>query len=111
MQLKVPLAGLTPYPAEGSEEPESSMFVTVTPVAMMTLGDTSGSAVKNKYANAYTKLAVPIAGNAIYAGEFGAQGWREASVVVCLFLTLSILVGVGGMQRMHSTLCTHGSRG
>jgi hypothetical protein len=69
--LKVPVAGLTPYPAEGAEDPESNMFVTVTPMALTTLGDTSSSSIKSKYTTAFTKLAVqmPSTTNPVHAGK------------------------------------------
>lgn len=68
--LKVPVAGLMPYPAEGAEDPDSNMFVTVTPVAMTTLGDTSSASIRSKYATAFTKLAVqmPSTANPVHAG-------------------------------------------
>jgi hypothetical protein len=75
----VPVSGLIPYPAEGAEDPESNMFVTVTPLAMTTLGDTSSSTIKSKYANAFTKLAVqmPQTINPVHAGT--VRGAKTAS--------------------------------
>jgi hypothetical protein len=87
--LKVPVAGLLPYPAEGAEDPESNMFVTVTPVAMTTLGDTSSSTIKSKYTTAFTKLAVqmPSTANPVHAGGLKLSHtvvWQRLVIVLHL---------------------------
>jgi hypothetical protein len=88
--LKVPVSGLIPYPAEGAEDPESNMFVTVTPVAMTTLGDTSSSTIRSKYAAAFTKLAVqlPSTANPVHAGAIAFPPHSQVSYpVLAVFLT------------------------
>ena len=58
----VPISGLTPYPADVRGQPNYAAQVVVTPVAMLTLGDTSASTVAAKYDRAYASLNVAAQG-------------------------------------------------
>lgn len=72
--LEVPLMGLTPYPADNIKDEQSNAFVTITPVAMTTVGaDLTSGTVKSTYDDGYKNLAVPISGNPMHAGKLSDQ--------------------------------------
>lgn len=60
--VKVPISGLTPYPRDVTGQPDWAAQVIVTPVSMLTLGDTSTSTVAQKYERAYTSVNVNAGG-------------------------------------------------
>jgi hypothetical protein len=67
LPVTVPIAGLTPYPADVRGQPEWAAQVIITPVAMLTLGNTTAGSVAQKYDAAYAALGVPAAGG-LYGG-------------------------------------------
>jgi hypothetical protein len=54
----VPVAGLTPYPADVKGQPDWSAQVVLTPVTLLTLGDTSGKSAAAKFDAAYAAVNV-----------------------------------------------------
>lgn len=66
--MRVPVAGLTPYPGDVRGQPDWAAQVVITPVAMLTLGDTSNGAVKDKYDAAYASVNVNARGGAYGSG-------------------------------------------
>jgi hypothetical protein len=66
--ISVPVSGLTPYPADSRGQPDWAAQVVITPVAMLTLGDTSSASVPQKYDAAYASVNVKANGGAYGAG-------------------------------------------
>jgi len=66
--VTVPVAGLTPYPADVRGQPDWAAQVIITPVAMLTLGNASTASVAASYDSAYAALNVPAAGGLYGAG-------------------------------------------
>ncbi|KAI8463993.1 MAG: hypothetical protein J3K34DRAFT_129482 [Monoraphidium minutum] len=64
----VPVGGLTPYPREVRGQPDWAAQVVVTPVSMLTLGDTSDATVAQKYDAAYRSVNVEPQGGAYGLG-------------------------------------------
>jgi len=62
--VTVPVAGLTPYPADVTSQPDWAAQVVVTPVALLTLGDTSNATVAEKYNKAFESLGISTQGGA-----------------------------------------------
>ena len=60
--VKVPVSGLTPYPRDVTGQPDWAAQVVITPVAMLTLGDTSEGSVAQKYDRAYASVNVNAQG-------------------------------------------------
>jgi hypothetical protein len=58
----VPVAGLTPYPADVRGQPDWAAQVVITPVAMLTVGDVSAATAAAKYDAAYAALNVNVGG-------------------------------------------------
>ena len=66
--VTVPVAGLTPYPADVRGQPDWAAQVVLTPVSLLTVGDTSTGSVADKYDAAHRALAVEPAGGAYGGG-------------------------------------------
>jgi hypothetical protein len=65
--VSVPVAGLTPYPGDVKGQPDWAAQVVLTPVSLLTLGDTSAASVADKYDAAYSSVNVHSKGG-LYGG-------------------------------------------
>jgi hypothetical protein len=87
--VTVPIAGLTPYPADVRGQPDWAAHVIVTPVSMLTMGDVSEGSVADKYDNAYNSLGVTPNG-----GHYGS-GMVNSDPLIMIESGNASLVSVG----------------
>ncbi len=97
----VPVAGLTPYPADVRGQPDWAAQVVVTPVALLTLGDTAGGSVADKYDRAYASLGVAASGGAYGNGMVNSDpavllATKEAGKVAAAVASLAASAKVLG---------------
>lgn len=71
--VAVPVGGLTAYPGAAQRAPDYAAATVVSPAAMLTLGNTSGASVAQKYDDAYAALGVPAAGGQYGDGMFNSD--------------------------------------
>ena len=65
-QVSVPVGGLTPYPGERHNQPDYAASVVITPVGLLTLGNTTEVLAAQKYDDAFAALNVPV-----NSGQYG----------------------------------------
>ena len=87
--VTVPVSGLTPYPADVKGQPDWSVQVVLTPVTLLTLGNTSEGSVADKFDAAYASVNVDSKG-----GLYGS-GMLNSDPMVMLASSDAAKVGTG----------------
>lgn len=85
--VTVPIAGLTPYPADIKGQPDWAAQVVVTPLALLTLGNTSEASVADKYDAIHSLF------NASAVGGLYGDGMVNSDPAVMLAVGDAALVG------------------
>jgi hypothetical protein len=84
----VPISGLTPYPRDVTGQPDWAAQVVVTPVALLTVGDTGSGTVAQKYDAAHAQLNVKAQG-----GLYGS-GMVNSDPILMLSSGNTVKIGV-----------------